>query len=990
MADGAVNFLLEKLTTLLMQEASLLGDSQSDVEEIKLELEIMRSCIRDAERKKLKSDVVETWVRQVREVAQKVEDMLDEYVYYKDFEEDRKGLTNKVQDLIKVPLHMNRRRKISLKIQKLKRQVHKSDEGRNGNTNASIDWWQRQEELLMAVDEDEIVGMEENKDKLMEWLMEDDPRRMVISVVGMGGLGKTTLATKVYNDEAIQRYFDCWAWVSVSQTNGVVELLRSMIKKLFGGKRETVPSDLGKMNYRELVEMLICYLREKRYVIILDDVWNILLWSRIRSAFPENGLGSRVIFTTRNDNVAKSVGPGNHILHLDPLGEDDSWALFCRKAFWTDLQHSCPVELKDLAQAITKKCEGLPLAIVAIGGLVCSRDKTAIEWKKIYDSLNWELNNNPVLESVKGILSLSFNDLSFYLKHCFLYCCVFRDGYPIKRKKLIRLWVAEGFILERKGITAEEVAEEYLTELCLRSMIQVTETNDSGRVKTFRVHDVMRELATTTSQKENFCLAYDDTDARLVNKVQRLSVYNRGGNIRLSSSMSRHLRAFFVFQIETNSSFPMNAFLSGFKLLKVLELEGVPIRSIPVAVTSLFNLRYLNLRETNISELPKSMERLRNLQTLDIRNTNLKKLPNGISNMPRLRHLLLCDLRKIGNLTELKRLDITKVKAVHGPKLCSSVEKMTGLRRLSITASTKSEELLLENLSFPPAFLQKLALVGKLNSLPRWLESLANLTHIYLCCSGLGDNMLLSLQNLPTLVFLELKNASKCRFLHFTAGGFPKLNKMRLLELVELRGLRLDKRTLPNIKDLNLTRCPEMRSSLQGIEHLTTLQKLHLEEMPEELVQRLRNEESVNVRHINTISLVYLSGQSRVSKPYTEFFSVNNLASMVAEEAVPKEWRPDDMDTDALGYDLPTEDDQPPPDDVIYVTQTQDIPSIITTSSPVSGWMMLSALLLTLADTSTLLEPPTFILISQLSAPILGCKDNLCIKEASTQYVTSE
>ncbi|GKD21576.1 disease resistance protein RPM1-like protein [Tanacetum coccineum] len=360
MADGAVNFLLEKLTTLLMQEASLLGDSKSDVEEIKLELEIMRSCIRDAERKKLKSEVVETWVRQVREVAQNVEDMLDEYVYYKDFEEDRKGLTNMVQDLIKVPMHMNRRRKFSLKIQKLKRQVHevcerrknytfdeKSDEVRNGNKNASIDWWQRQEELLMTVDEDEIVGMEENKDKLMEWLMEDDPRRMVISVVGMGGLGKTTL---IAFDTLLHR--SIIMGLLFSQTNGVDELLRSMIKKLFGGKRETVPSDLGKMNYRELVEMLIYYLREKRYVIILDDVWRILLWSRIRSAFPENGLGSRVIFTTRNDNVAKSVGPGNHILHLDPLGEDDSWALFCRKAFWSDLEHSCPARIiEDLAQA---------------------------------------------------------------------------------------------------------------------------------------------------------------------------------------------------------------------------------------------------------------------------------------------------------------------------------------------------------------------------------------------------------------------------------------------------------------------------------------------------------------------------------------------------------------------------------------------------------------------------------------------------------------
>lgn len=914
MADGAVNFLLEKLTTILMQEASLLGDSQSDVEAIKLELEIMRSCIKDAERKKVKSELVETWVRQVREVAQKVEDVLDEYMYYKDSEEDEMGLKNLVQAIIKVPTHMSRRRRISTKLQKLKAEVHEVCERRKryafdeitdvgGGRNDSIDWWQRQEELLMFVDEDEIVGMDDNKEKLLEWLMKDNPRRMVISVVGMGGLGKTTLVTKVYNDQAIQRYFDCWAWVSVSQTNGVDELLRSLIKKLFWAKRETVPGDLGAMKFRELGEMLIDYLHKKRYVIILDDVWKTYLWSKIRSAFPENGLGSRVIFTTRNDNVAYLEGPGTHVLHLDPLEEDDAWALFCRKAFWSNLGHCCPVELEELAQAIVRKCEGLPLAIVAIGGLVCSRNKTAVEWKKIYDTLNWELSNNPVLESVKGILSLSFNDLPFNLKHCFLYCCIFRDKYPIKRKKLIRLWVAEGFILGNKGITMEEEAEGYLKELNLRSMIQVTETNDAGRVKTFRVHDVMRELAVATSEKDNFCSVYQDREVRFATKVQRLSVYDRGGNIRLSSSLSRHLRAFFVFQTETGSSCSLNAVLSSFKLLKVLDLEGVSVGAIPVAVVGLFNLRYLNLRETNIIELPKSIERLRNLQTLDVRNTNLEKLPTGISKMPRLRHLLLrrrsnqnppetnlhCGLRvpaditkitslqtlasieaeeeliqQVGNLIELRRLDITRLKAVDGPKLCSSVEKMTGLLRLSITASTESEELVLETLVVPPVFLQKLALVGHLSRLPPWLKSLANLTHLYLCCSSLGEDMLSSIQTLPTLAFLELKNACKCRFLHFTAGGFPKLNKMRLLELVALTALRLEKGTLPSIKDLNLVRCGEMRSSLQGIEHLTSLQKLHLEEMPAELIQRLRNDERAKVRHINTISLVYVNGQNRV------------------------------------------------------------------------------------------------------------------------------
>ncbi|KAL8209675.1 hypothetical protein R6Q57_006407 [Mikania cordata] len=579
----------------------------------------------------------------------------------------------------------------------------------------------------------------------------------------MGGLGKTTLVTKVYNDQTIQWHFDCWAWVSVSQTNGVEELLRTMIKKLLRAKHETIPSDLGLMTYIELVEMLIEYLHKKRYVIILDDVWNILLWSRIRNAFPENGLGSRVIFTTRNDNIAKSVGPGKHILHLDPLGEDDSWALFCKKAFWNDS-----------------------------------------EWKKIYDSLNWELSNNPVLENVKGILSLSFNDLPFYLKHCFLYCCVFHDGYPIKRKKLIRLWVAEGFIIERKGITIEEVAEEYLMELSLRSMIQVTETNDTGRVKTFRVHDVMRELAMTASKNDHFCTIYDGTEAKIVSKVQRFSVYSKGENINLCSSLSRHLRAFFVFQIEINSDLSINGILSSLKLLRVLDLEATSTGVIPNSIGDIFNLRYLNLRGTNINSLPGSIQRLRNLQTLNVRNTHLDKLPNEISNIPRLRHQLL-GYSKASNLHSglWVPAEITKIQSLKTlasieaeEELIQKVGNLTELKRLDIT---------------------KLALVGKLSRLPPWLESLSNLTHLYLSCSSIGEDidMLSSIQKLPVLAYVELNNACKCRFLHFKAGGFPKLNKMKLLELKELVALRLEKGTLPIIKELSLIRCREMRSTLQ-------------------------------------------------------------------------------------------------------------------------------------------------------------------------------
>ncbi|XP_059661264.1 disease resistance protein RPM1-like [Cornus florida] len=885
MADGAVNFVLDKLTTLLLQKASLLGDAYGEFEEIKLELESMRSFLKDAERRKERSESVQAWVRQVREVANQVEDTVDEFMHYKDTQRDKKGLKEFV---ISLPKNIAARQKISSKLQKIKATVHEVserskryafdgniDEGRSNN--ASIDWWwQHQGELSNFIEEDEIVGMEENRRNLLKWLTEDDPRRTIISIVGMGGLGKTTLVTKVYSDHTIKKHFDCSAWISVPQSYGVEELresmigveelLRSMIKEFFKAEQVMVPNNLRSMNYRQLGEMVIDYLHQKRYVIVLDDVWSIDLWSRIRGVFPDNNCSSRIIFTTRNVNVAISVGPGGHVHRLEPLRETDAWTLFCKKTFWNDPGHSCPKALEKSARLFVEKCEGLPLAIVAIGGLMCSRNKTVVEWKKVYDSLNWQLSNNPMLERVKGIFMLSFNDLPFYLKHCFLYCCVFRDGYPIKRKKLVRLWVAEGFIIERKGMAMEEVAEDYLTELIFRSMIQVTETNDAGRVKTCTVHDVMGKLAVTISEKEKFCVSYDGPEATLEGKIQRLSLYNRGVNIRLGRTLSHDLRSFFVFQTDVCCSFSLSAVSSNFKFLRVLDLQEVLTETIPGALVNLFNLRYLNLRETKVKELPKSIERLKNLQTLDVRNSNVKRLPTGISKLPKLRHLLLCPdnfrnsessyflcgmqvpagiwnikslqtlscveaeeelIQKVGNLTDLKRLDVTKLRTVDGPMLCNSIQRMTSLLRLGVMART-DEELQLEALLVPPSFLQKLTLVGKLSRLPHWLGSLANLTHLYLGSSRLEEDILLSIHALP-LAFLGLKQAYEGRLLHFKAGWFPKLNKLNLIELIRLDTVIIEEGALPRIREMYIIRCQQLKLLPQGIEHLTSLQKWHLE-----------------------------------------------------------------------------------------------------------------------------------------------------------------
>ncbi|EEF30170.1 conserved hypothetical protein [Ricinus communis] len=169
--------------------------------------------------------------------------------------------------------------------------------------------------------------MKENKEKILGLLAAEEPHRTVISVVGNEGPGKTTLVTRIYNNQIIKRCSDCWPWISVSQTYG------------------------------------------------MDDVWSIELWSRTRGAFPNNRNGSKIILTTRHENVAVSIGIGSHVHRLYPLQEKDDWVLFCRKAFWNDPELTCPKELQPWAEAILRKYEGLPLAIVAVESLMCSRSK---------------------------------------------------------------------------------------------------------------------------------------------------------------------------------------------------------------------------------------------------------------------------------------------------------------------------------------------------------------------------------------------------------------------------------------------------------------------------------------------------------------------------------------------------------------------------------------------------------------------------------------
>ncbi|KAL6137764.1 hypothetical protein ACLB2K_063053 [Fragaria x ananassa] len=702
-------------------------------------------------------------------------------------------------------------------------------------------WMRDQAEACLFTNEDELVGIEAPKKVLMEHLVNGQQSQTIVSVVGMGGSGKTTLVAKIFNNDIVKRHFDCYAWVVVSQDYVIEDLFRSLIKQFHEAKKEKIPGEINGMSYRELVKILVDYLNSKRYLVVLDDVWDINVWAKIRVSLQDKQLGSRVVLTTRNNDIAKyAFGVVSVVYDIQPLGKENAWELFCKKAFSTHPNKSCPPELETIARELVGKCNGLPLAIVAMSGLMSSK-KSFSEWRNAFNSLNWYLTNDPALGYMKTILLFSFNDLSYRLKHCFLYCSLLPEDYSMKRKRLIRLWIAEGFIEHVRGVTPEVTADRYLSELCYRSMLQVVERNEEGRPKKCRMHDVMREIALSTSEKEKFCAVYDGKDEGI--EARRLSIQYEG---------------------EIKSS---------------ADLENVSITNLPDHLGYLFNLRYLNLRRTHIKELPKSIAKLRNLQTLNIRDSEIEELPKGIAKLLNLRHLIMyrytgdhsgfryvegtrvpvdvsklnnlqvlaCveaeedTIRQVGCMTQLVRIGITNVKESDEMILCDSIQKLQQLHYLFLMASDEEEILQTNAIRSPPPQLQVVILVGRLENVPLWFRSLHNITSLYLHWSRLEENLVPHIEALPNLGYLTLINAYVGKQLHFRRG-FVKLKTLTLRNYPLLTDIILDNGVMPNLHQLSVWSCMSLKTVPLGLEYLTDLQRLSLRSVPENIIRRIRKE----------------------------------------------------------------------------------------------------------------------------------------------------
>ncbi|KAK3023939.1 hypothetical protein RJ639_044702 [Escallonia herrerae] len=633
MALVGLDLMIGKVASILENEASLLRGVYEELDELKRELKSMRSCLEDADRKRVLPQGEKSWVEDVRDMCNPVEDIIEEFIYNPNKPQKGGKFTKHLYRTIKFPVNLLEMHRVACRLQDINKKLKSIPERRKrylvdpvevAVSNESQRRAQNDSEALLFAKYDHLVGIEDDERLLVKWLTDDYPGRSVISVVGMGGSGKSTLAAK--------------------------DILSRTIEEFYGSKNEKVPTDLSSMRYKELLRVLVDYLAPKRYIVVLDDVWDRNLWIDINVSLQDEGRSSLAILTTRKEEIAlSSFGVKSYVHNIQPLKPSDAWDLFCMKAFSSN---SCTEELQHTANELVKKCGGLPLALLALGGVMYSK-KTSLEWIDFSSGLNQELRNNPGLEVVKGILFLNLSDLPHQLKCCFLYCSIFPVDYQMHRGKLVRLWIAEGFVEHDKAKTPQQLAEEYFMELVHRSMLQVVTRSHTGRPKNCLMHDLVRELAISMSEAEKFSVVYkgEGSDEK-VSAAPRLSIQTTSREIKSITGLAKELAILMSeaekFSVVYNgegsdeevSKAPRLSIQTTCKEIKsiiglerVLYLEDVPVEKLSNKVGDLFNLSCLNLKGTKLKELPKSIVRLSNLQTLDIRDTKVDVVPDGIGKL---------------------------------------------------------------------------------------------------------------------------------------------------------------------------------------------------------------------------------------------------------------------------------------------------------------------------------------------------------------------
>ncbi|XP_008231268.1 PREDICTED: putative disease resistance protein RGA3, partial [Prunus mume] len=633
MAEGVLFNIAEgiigRLGPLVLQEIALPWGVKDELRKLKEKVAQLRAVLLDAEQKQANDNEVKVWLESVEDAVYEADDVLDEFYTEAQWRQMVPG-NNKVSKQVRIFFSSSNQLvfglKMGHKIKDLNKRLHEMASNRTfgqlERNREDVEFVRRERVTHSFVREDNIIGRDEDKRVIIQLLLDLDPisteNVSTISIVGFGGLGKTALAQLVFNDEVVQNHFELKMWTCVSNVFELNVLVKKIIQSATNeiAKRDNLDIDLLQNELRKKID-------GKRYLLVLDDVWNENRgkWLSLKDLLMGGARGSKILITTRSEKVAK-ITDTSKPYNLSGLSEEQSWYLFKKMAF-QDGKEPTSSTIKALGEEIARKCKGVPLAIRTIGRMLYSKHQET-EW------LAFKRNKLSTISQEEDVilptLQLSYDVLPSHLKHCFAYCSLFPPDYEIPVEKLIKLWVAQGFVKSSNpNECLEDVGYEYYNELVWRSFFQEEEKDGFGIITSCKMHDLMNELAVKVAGEGSTIIDRGKTDfdaKRLLHLSFHFDVDSSEWKIPTSLLESNKLRTFlFLSQHLWKESFH-NSFCatiaSNFKSLRMLSLNGLGITKLPKCLRKMKHLRYLDLSSNPIERLPNWIVELQNLETLDL------------------------------------------------------------------------------------------------------------------------------------------------------------------------------------------------------------------------------------------------------------------------------------------------------------------------------------------------------------------------------------
>ncbi|KAJ0478819.1 putative virus X resistance protein-like, coiled-coil [Helianthus annuus] len=694
-ASALLGVIFEKLTDEAFKKYVRSQKIHSELNELKTTLSNIKALLNDASNKEITHESVGLWLNSLQHLAYDIDDVLDDVAteaMHRELTQESGASTSKVRKLIPTcctNFSLSHRLSskidsITIKLQQLEK--HKSDLGLIVKDEKPKSTSRGNETSLP--DGSSVVGRESEIEKLRNKLFGDDGSSKenfsVLPIVGMGGVGKTTLARVLYNDPQVKGHFNLKAWVCVSDDFDIFKISKIIFQAVSGERKEF--EDLNQLQMD-----LIKQLQDKRFLLVLDDVWheNDDDWEKLVRPFHSCAHGSRIIMTTRKEELLIKLG-FNHLDSLKTLSHEDALSLFALHALGVQ-NFDSHTTLKPLGEAIVKKCAGLPLALKAIGTLLKARTNEE-DWEDVFNSEIWNLENS---DKIVPALRLSYHDLSSNLKQLFAYCSLFPKGFLFDEENLVLMWMAEGFFNQSNAAKSpERLGHEYFEVLLSRSFFQHAPNDES----LFMMHDLMNDLSTFVAGE--VFLRFENhmtTDTEALEKHRHMSFTREEyvGHQKFEAfKRARSLRTLLAVSVgvdESSKSFYLSNkilvdLLPKLTLLRVLSLSCFEISELPEFIGNLKHLRYLNLSQTKITELPENVGNLYHLQTLIVFGCeSLIKLPKSFIKLKKLRHLDIRDtplLKKMPlGIGELKSL-YTLNKIIIGGEDGFAITDLKGFKNL--------------------------------------------------------------------------------------------------------------------------------------------------------------------------------------------------------------------------------------------------------------------------------------------------------------------